>query len=468
MATAQQIQEKIDLALQKELTAKQALDAFELPPGGTPEQFAEQKKLRDAYEAAKKERERAEKPLKDARANLEKVRKAISQAENASQNPVSRDVAVKQLEGLRADEQKLLQFLEQGSDQAVVVPRKGRTTLQGPVAPTGLSLAATADAAERAAMARQPAPAVTPTGPAEPTTSSGRGATVRGGRGAKPPKVVNWEPKFREMFPTQAWMLDLDRTKYADVFKLFQQAIDQRWYETPEGQDRFLASLKNTSFDKELASTGKAREIRGLVGDLGFDTVPFNKFLTTAMNMDWEADTLKQEVYKEAFRKDAATGQYVNPTALKRVKASTPYLAVKDIGRQFFSTVDDATTEQVLTGAMVEDDVVRQQREIAKGKYPHLANLIDQGLTLEGVSSSYRQRAATMLEKDINDIDMGSADFAQAFNFGEEGKKRMMGDGEWEILLRSDPRFGWRKTQNAKQEAMQLASSIAQAFGRVL
>ena len=65
-------------------------------------------------------------------------------------------------------------------------------------------------------------------------------------------------------------------------------------------------------------------------------------------------------------------------------------------------------------------------------------------------------------------IDMGSADFAQAFNYGEEGKKRMMGDGEWEILLRSDPRFGWSKTQNAKQEARQIAASIAQAFGRTL
>lgn len=329
-------------------------------------------------------------------------------------------------------------------------PRPGEPAPTGPAQPTGPAR---------------------PTGPAQPTTSTG-GRTGAGRPGAgtdtRRQRVVNWEPKFREMFPTQAWLLDLDRTKYGDVFRLFQKAITDRMYETPEGLDRFTKQLDGTSFFKELASTGKAREIRGLVGDLGFDSMPFNKFLTTAMNMGWQDETLRQEVYKEAFRKDVTTGQYVNPTAVKRVQASTPYLAIKDIGKQFFSTVDDATVEQRLTGALVDDDIIRQQRELAKTKYAHLSPLLDQGLSLESIASSYRERAARLLEKDINDIDMGSADFSQAFNFGEEGKKRMMSDGEWEILLRSDQRFGWRKTQNAKQEATQLASSIAQAFGRVL
>ena len=309
-----------------------------------------------------------------------------------------------------------------------------------------------------------------PTGPAQPTTPSGGVTTGRGGGrpgGAGRRRVVNWEPKFREMFPAQAWLLDLDRTKYGDVFKLFQKAITDRMYETPEGQARFAAQLDGTSFFKELAQTGKARDIKALVGDLGFDTVPFNKFLTTAMNMGWQGDTLKQEAYKEAFRKDD-TGQYVNPTAVKRVQASNDYLRVKNIGKAFFSDVNDSMVESALTGGVTQDDIVRQQRELAKGKYAHLAPLLDQGLTLDDITASYRERAARLLEKDVNDIDMGSADFSQAFNFGEEGKKRMMGDGEWEILLRSDQRFGWRKTQNAKQEATQLASSIAQAFGRVL
>jgi len=34
--------------------------------------------------------------------------------------------------------------------------------------------------------------------------------------------------------------------------------------------------------------------------------------------------------------------------------------------------------------------------------------------------------------------------------------------------LRSDKKYGWDKTENAKREARNLASSIAQAFGRVI
>jgi hypothetical protein len=44
----------------------------------------------------------------------------------------------------------------------------------------------------------------------------------------------------------------------------------------------------------------------------------------------------------------------------------------------------------------------------------------------------------------------------------------MMSSGEWEIMLRSDKKYGWDKTENAKQEARGLAASIAQAFGKVI
>jgi hypothetical protein len=35
-------------------------------------------------------------------------------------------------------------------------------------------------------------------------------------------------------------------------------------------------------------------------------------------------------------------------------------------------------------------------------------------------------------------------------------------------LLRTDVRYGWEKTNNAKTEARALASNIAQAFGKII
>ena len=280
--------------------------------------------------------------------------------------------------------------------------------------------------------------------------------------------VVDWKPKFREMFGKQAWLLDLDPVKYSGLFKLLETGVKDQMWLTPESQERFAAQLDNTDFFVELKTEGTIKNIKSLVGDLGFDTVPFNTFLKDTMNFGWKGDTLKQKVYEEAFRKDPATGNYINATTVERVRKSTPYLTVASIGKEFFSTVSDSTIAGVLTGSMIQDDVVRQQRELAKGKYGHLSNLIDQGLSLTDISDSYKTQASKLLERDPNSIDMSQGAYSKAFDFGEEGKKRLMSTSEWETNLRSDATFGWDKTQNARDEARALASSISQAFGRVI
>jgi hypothetical protein len=310
-----------------------------------------------------------------------------------------------------------------------------------------------------------------PTGPTEPTTPGGAtGGGVKTGAGTKTPTTklpANWENKFREMFPSQAWLLDIDRTKYPDVAKLLQKGVINRSWETPESQARFVAEFNNTTFYKELATTGKVRAIKQLIGDAGFDSTPFNAFVTKAMNLGWEGDTLKFEAYREVFRKDD-TGNLVNPTAVQRVQKSNDYLSVAGIGKAYFNQVSDDTVQKTLTGDMTVDDVQRQQREITKARYAHLSPLIDQGLTMDDIAASFRTQAAQLLEVDPNTIDMSRADYEVAMNFGEEGKKRVMTNGEWQKLLRTDARYGWDKTENAKSEARRLANTISQAFGRVI
>jgi len=309
----------------------------------------------------------------------------------------------------------------------------------------------------------QPTGPVAPTGPAAP----GVPGAGRGGRGGKLPSApkMNWDrvsAKFRELFPTQAWILDVDPAKYPDVRQVIESAVTLN--ETPE---RFAARFQNTSFYKELATTNKVRDIKALVGDAGFDSVPFNAFVTKAMNLGWDGDTLKFEAYKEAFRKDD-TGQFANPTAVTRIKKSNDYLGIANIGKAYFNQVSDDTIQRTLTGDMTTDDVQRQQREVAKARYGHLAPLIDQGLTLDEISGSFKTAAAQLLEVDPNTIDMSNAQYEVALNFGEEGKKRVMTNGEWQKLLRTDARYGWDKTENAKREAREWASALRQTFGRII
>ena len=182
--------------------------------------------------------------------------------------------------------------------------------------------------------------------------------------------------------------------------------------------------------------------------------------------MGYTGDRLKQETYKEVFKK--VDGKYVNPTALARVTAGNDYLNVKLIGKQYFNELSQETVEKVLTGEVGTADVQRQQRYLAGQTYGHLDGLLEQGLTLQDIASSYQTSAAKLLELDPNTIDMSAANYEVALNFGEEGKKRVMSKGEWEKLLRTDSRYGWEKTDNAKQEARGLAANLVQAFGRII
>jgi hypothetical protein len=284
----------------------------------------------------------------------------------------------------------------------------------------------------------------------------------------KPTKVSNaWETIIREQFPAKAWLLDLDRTKYPQLFKVLSTAIAEESYKTPEGRARFEAQLEGTEFYKEISTSKQLKTIQSLVGTLGFQGTDFSKFVSDSINFGYEGDILKQKVYEQVFQKDDANN-YINPTALKRVKESADYIRTQNIAKSFFGNPSDDDIEQVLTGQILPADYERQQRVFAGQRYGHLKDLLDQGMTMKSIAANYKTSAAQLLELDENAIDMSTGAFEQAVSFGEEGKKRLMTNSEWEKLLRSDPQYGWERTNNAKDEARSLSANIAQAFGRIL
>jgi exonuclease VII small subunit len=272
-----------------------------------------------------------------------------------------------------------------------------------------------------------------------------------------------WETTFREQFPAKTWLLDLDRTKYPQLFETLNKAVAQKY-----SNERFAEEVSATDFYKELSTSKQLKTIQSLVGTLGFQGTDFLKFVSDSINFGYQGDILKQKVYSEVFKKDES-GNYVNPTALARTQKSAEYISTQNIAKAFFNrNPADSDIEKVLTGQMLTSDYERQQREFAKTRYGHLSNLLDQGMTLESIASAYQTTASRLLERNINDIDMSTGAFEQAVSFGEEGKKRLMTNSEWEKLLRSDPQYGWERTSSAKDEARALSANIAQAFGKII
>jgi hypothetical protein len=283
---------------------------------------------------------------------------------------------------------------------------------------------------------------------------------------------TSWEPLFKQNYPQYSWMLtDLDRSKYADVFTLFSKAIDPKTGKQVMEDVEFDRRWKGTSFYRELETGKKGRELSTAIGNFTWGSGNLAKFLTKATQFGYEGDNLKQQAYAELFGK--VDGKYVNDLAVNEVRASTPYLALKDIGKQYFFDFADSQVEQVLAGtpnvdgvAVSRDDLIRKARLAAKATYGHLSEQIDAGLTLEDLSASYKEKAAKLLELDPNTINFAT-DFSDALNYRKDGQPRVLSMSEWETELRTNDKYKYSFTKQANQDATSIGLAIARAFGKV-
>jgi hypothetical protein len=282
----------------------------------------------------------------------------------------------------------------------------------------------------------------------------------------------SWEPLFKENYPQYSWMFtDLDRTKYADVFTLFSKAIDPKTGKQIMTDEEFDRRYIGTSFYRGLESSKKGRELSAAIGNFSWGSGNLAKFLTKATQFGYEGDNLKQQAYAELFSK--TNGKYVNDLAVNEVRASTPYLSLKDIGKQYFFDFADSQVEQVLAGtpnadgvAVSRDDLIRKARLAAKAMYGHLSEQIDAGLTLEDLSASYKEKAAKLLELDPNTINFAT-DFSDALNYRKDGQPRVLSMSEWETELRTNDKYKYSFTKQANQDATSIGLAIARAFGKV-
>jgi hypothetical protein len=221
---------------------------------------------------------------------------------------------------------------------------------------------------------------------------------------------------------------------------------------------------------RELETGKKGRELSAAIGNFTWGSGNLAKFLTKATQFGYEGENLKQQAYKELFSK--VDGKYANDLAVGEIKKSTPYLSLKDIGKQYFWDIGDSQIEQVLSGvedavtgiATSREDLIRKARLYAKGKYAHLSEQIDGGLTMEDLAASYREKAAQLLELDPLTMNF-DRDYSDAL--GSVDRPRVLSLSEWETELRTNDKYKYSFTKQANQDATDIGLAIARAFGKV-
>lgn len=287
--------------------------------------------------------------------------------------------------------------------------------------------------------------------------------------------------KIKELFPDYAFFFESDAGGFGqDVRDLLIRAIEGNFTAA-----RFDAEYKQTKYFKETADKVKtwnaktpaqqaeetATQLANLQADYGdlFDFEGADKIVQdvakNVARLGLTGNRLKNFVFAEALR--------LRPTGAKAPTLETSAAdALRNLTREYGYTPSDDEINAVLTGTADRKGVVLNQNALieraknsAKALYPHLGQQLDSGLSLDDLFKNYRNYAAQTLELDPNQIDfVKDPKWSEAFGTEKDGPMSL---AAWQTKLKTDPKYGWRFTNQANQQATSVVSTLERAFGLI-
>jgi hypothetical protein len=302
--------------------------------------------------------------------------------------------------------------------------------------------------------------------------------------GKKP--QADWETLVAQQAGEYAYLLD---PEYEGVPELLRKAVEQGWFKSDEGQKQFLQEFRNTGYYKNT-SRNNSCSIR--------EHLPINRLLfkrrLTRFVPNTERFNLTKQVWKKSLPPQHVTVLLpsnlvvlsivprsksvqpnpcsVNPAA-KTALGGEDVARVRAIYRAYGQTADDQQIARILAGevdpasgvVMTEDMLRNNLRDIAKVSYKPFADLLDRGISVETIFQPYKQIAASVLEKTPDEVELVDASgkpsqFASALMM-----KEPMSLTDWITTLKSDERYGWQFTSEAKQQATSLVMDLEKSFG---
>lgn len=324
-----------------------------------------------------------------------------------------------------------------------------------------------------------PSPTVTPT----PTVGGGTMASGKAGK----KKVTNWEALVAEQAGEYAYLLD---PKFEGVPDLLRKAVQQEWFKSEEGKAQFIQELKKTPYglnttknqqgfdvktpaEKQLAVQTQIDKIRGEYGEIQFDQATLEEVAGVAARNGASAVELGRLVYRAAFKRGSVAPDFTTPVAAKTALGGEDADRIRAIYRAYGQRPDDTQISRILaqetdpaSGVVMTEDMLRNNlRDLAKVSYAPFADLLDRGVSVETIFSPYQQIASRVLEKapdqvaflDENGV---PTQFASAL-MGE----KPMSLTDWITKLKSDDKYGWQFTNEAKQQASNLVMDLEKKFG---
>jgi hypothetical protein len=294
--------------------------------------------------------------------------------------------------------------------------------------------------------------------------------------------IANWEAEFRRQFPQYQYLLD--QTVFgADMTALLQRAVLEKWYDSDELETLMEQGFSGTeyaqntttnqqNFDKLTPGNKQAQidkfklEIKQAYGNLQIDDASLANLATKAARDAKTGKALELFIYQEALAKPAGTNVYAMQTAATRALTSGEADRIRQIGRDYGFQLSNQEVEDVLTGRKTEDDLRQSYKIAARRWYKGVAEDLDAGLTIDQIFKPYRQYAAQILEKPLDQVDLVDAGGAPSiYSEALQGQDGPLSLTEWAQKLKSDPKYGYQYTAKANQEVSSVVRSLEKAFG---
>ena len=292
----------------------------------------------------------------------------------------------------------------------------------------------------------------------------------------------NWEARFRQEFPQYQYLLD-ETVFGADMTALLQRAVLEKWFDSDEAktlmEQGFAATeyAQNTTtnqqnFDKLTPGNKQAQidkyklEIKQAYGNLQIDDASLTTIATKAARDAKTGKGLELFIYQEALAKPVGTNVYAMQTAATRALTSGEADRIRQIGRDYGFQLSNQEVEDVLTGRKTEEELRQSYKIAARRWYKGVAEDLDAGLTIDQIFKPYRQYAAQILEKPIDQIDLVDTGGAPSiYSEALQGQDGPLSLTEWAQKLKSDPKYGYQYTSRANQEVSSVVRSLEKAFG---
>lgn len=158
----------------------------------------------------------------------------------------------------------------------------------------------------------------------------------------------------------------------------------------------------------------------------------------------------------------------VNSLNIPEGPAGKYFVAVKQLAANNGINLSDSAARSyatdIVSGTIDQDTAFNTIRESAANAFPSLGEKIKQGINLKTLADPYIQSMSNILEIPDTAIDLFDPKIRSAMAFttpdGKVGTKSIY---DFEKELRQDPR--WQYTNNARQQAASVATTVLKDFG---